>query len=409
MQASRHPMPSHPTFSHPTASRPALLILGILCIAMALRAPFTGVPPLIGLIRAELGLSSAAAGMLITLPLLAFAVVSLFAAGLARRFGLERTLFAALLLIAGGIGIRVLGDAVGLYAGTAIVGGGIALGNVLLPSLLKRDFPQRLAGLTSAYVLTMGLAAGLASAIAIPLANLSADGWRFSTLCLLVVPVVSMLLWLPQLAQHTAPASTTAHAPHGGRLWHSPLAWQVTLYLGINSFVFYVGVSWLPAILRDAGYSAERAGSLHGLLQLMSAGPALFMAPVVRRMKNQRGAAFCSAAASAVAFSGLIMAPGWATLWIVLMGLGTGGGIILGLAFVGLRASHAQQAAALSGMAQCVGYLFAATGPALVGAMHDRLGGWGVALGVCAALCVAMAIIGLYAGRAIQIGGFRAH
>jgi CP family cyanate transporter-like MFS transporter len=168
-----------------------------------------------------------------------------------------------------------------------------------------------------------------------------------------------------------------------------------------------VGVSWLPAILRDAGYTAERAGALHGLLQLMSAVPALFLAPVVRRLKDQRGAAFCSAAASFVAFAGLIVAPGWATLWIVLMGLGTGGGIILGLAFVGLRASHAQQAAALSGMAQCVGYLFAASGPALAGTLHDTQGDWSLALALCAVLCLAMAATGLYAGRAIQIGQYR--
>ena len=400
-------MTSHSAASRRSAGNPLLLIAGILVIATALRAPVTGVPPLIGMIREQLALNSTAAGMLITLPLLAFAVVSLFAAGLARRYGLERTLFGALLLIAGGIAVRTLGSAWSLYLGTAVIGSGIAIGNVLLPSLLKRDFPQRVAGLTSAYVLTMSLAAGLASAIAIPLANLSDATWRFSTGCLLLVPLAGALLWLPQLANHTAPAATTAHAPHGGRLWHSALAWQVTLYLGINSFVFYVGVSWLPAILREAGYSAERAGTLHGLLQLMSAGPALFLAPVVRRMKDQRAAAFCSAAASFVALAGLIAAPGWATLWIVLLGLGTGGGIILGLAFVGLRASHAQQAAALSGMAQCVGYLFAASGPALMGALHDALGGWGVALGVCAALCVAMAVTGLYAGRAIQIGQYR--
>ncbi len=400
-------MTSHSAASRRSAGNPLLLIAGILVIATALRAPVTGVPPLIGMIREQLALNSTAAGMLITLPLLAFAVVSLFAAGLARRYGLERTLFGALLLIAGGIAARTLGSAWSLYLGTAVIGSGIAIGNVLLPSLLKRDFPQRVAGLTSAYVLTMSLAAGLASAIAIPLANLSDATWRFSTGCLLLVPLAGALLWLPQLANHTAPAATTAHAPHGGRLWHSALAWQVTLYLGINSFAFYVGVSWLPAILREAGYSAERAGTLHGLLQLMSAGPALFLAPVVRRMKDQRAAAFCSAAASFVALAGLIAAPGWATLWIVLLGLGTGGGIILGLAFVGLRASHAQQAAALSGMAQCVGYLFAASGPALMGALHDALGGWGVALGVCAALCVAMAVTGLYAGRAIQIGQYR--
>ncbi|WZB73557.1 MFS transporter [Achromobacter insuavis] len=398
--------PSQPS---PASQRPVLLIVGILFIAMALRAPVTGVPPLVGLIRDQLGLSNTAAGMLITLPLLAFAVVSLVSAGMARRHGLERTLFFALLLIGGGIVLRSQGQAWALYAGTAVIGSGIAIGNVLLPSLLKRDFPQRLAGLTSAYVLTMSIAAGVASALAVPLASLAGGDWRFSTLCMLAIPLAGALLWLPQLANHTPPASSTAHAPHGGRLWHSPLAWQVTLYLGINSFVFYVGVSWLPAILRDAGYSAERAGSLHGLLQLMSAGPALFLAPVVRRMKDQRAAAFCSAAASLVAFSGLIVAPGWATLWIVLLGLGTGGGIILGLMFVGLRASHAQQAAALSGMAQCIGYLFAASGPTLVGALHDRLGGWSVALGLCAGLCVAMAGCGLLAGRNIQVGQFRAH
>ncbi|CAB5511724.1 2-nitroimidazole transporter [Achromobacter anxifer] len=400
-------MNSHSITSKLPASNSALLIAGILCISMALRAPITGVPPLTAMIREQLGLSAMAAGMLITLPLLAFAVVSLFAAGMARRHGLERTLFAALLLIAGGIALRTLGPAWSLFLGTAVIGSGIAIGNVLLPSLLKRDFPQQLAGLTSAYVLTMSLAAGLASAVAIPLAGLSDATWRFSTGCLLLVPLAGVLLWLPQLANHTAPAASTAHAPHGGRLWRSPLAWQVTLFLGINSFVFYVGVSWLPAILRDAGYTAERAGALHGLLQLMSAVPALFLAPAVRRLRDQRGAAFLSAAASLVAFAGLVVAPRWATLWVVLMGLGTGGGIILGLAFVGLRASHAQQAAALSGMAQCVGYLFAATGPALAGTLHDALGSWSVALGLCAALCLAMALAGLYAGRSIQIGQYR--
>ena len=160
-------------------SRPVLLVAGILCIAMALRAPVTGVAPLIGMIRAQLGLSSTAAGMLITLPLLAFAGGSLAAAGLARRYGLERTLFGALLLIAAGIVGRSLGSEAALYAGTLVIGAGIALGNVLLPSLVKRDFPQRVAGLTSAYVLTMSVIAGVASAVAIPLAMLSDATWRF--------------------------------------------------------------------------------------------------------------------------------------------------------------------------------------------------------------------------------------
>lgn len=162
-----------PSASSPASQRPVLLIVGILFIAMALRAPVTGMPPLVGLIREQLGLSNTAAGMLITLPLLAFAVVSLVSAGMARRYGLERTLFAALLLIGGGIALRSQGQAWALYTGTAVIGSGIAIGNVLLPSLLKRDFPQRVAGLTSAYVLTMSIAAGAASALAVPLASLA--------------------------------------------------------------------------------------------------------------------------------------------------------------------------------------------------------------------------------------------
>ena len=365
-------------------SRPVLLVAGILCIAMALRA-VTGVAPLIGMIRAQLGLSSTAAGMLITLPLLAFAGGSLAAAGLARRYGLERTLFGALLLIAAGIVGRSLGSEAALYAGTLVIGAGIALGNVLLPSLVKRDFPQRVAGLTSAYVLTMSVIAGVASAVAIPLAMLSDATWRFSALCLLAVPALGALLWLPQLSRRTRPASVTAHAPHGERLWRSALAWQVTLFLGINSFVFYAMVSWLPAILQDAGYGgAGRLAAWPAAADVGGAGAV----PGAGRAQDE-GPARRGGGASCVAMIGLIVAPGWASLWIVLMGLGMGAGIILGLAFVGLRARHAQQAASLSGMAQFVGYLLAASGPLLIGALHDALGGWSAALALCAAACAA--------------------
>ena len=388
-------------------SRPVLLVAGILCIAMALRAPVTGVAPLIGMIRAQLGLSSTAAGMLITLPLLAFAGGSLAAAGLARRYGLERTLFGALLLIAAGIVGRSLGSEAALYAGTLVIGAGIALGNVLLPSLVKRDFPQRVAGLTSAYVLTMSVIAGVASAVAIPLAMLSDATWRFSALCLLAVPALGALLWLPQLSRRTRPASVTAHAPHGERLWRSA---------GLAGHAV-PGHQFLRVLCNGELAAGDPAGCrLHGGAGRLAAwpaaadvgGPALFLAPAVRRMKDQRAVAAGAAGASCVAMIGLIVAPGWASLWIVLMGLGMGAGIILGLAFVGLRARHAQQAASLSGMAQFVGYLLAASGPLLIGALHDALGGWSAALALCAAACGDGRPAGLYAGRAIQIGSFPA-
>jgi CP family cyanate transporter-like MFS transporter len=385
--------------------QPVLLIAGILLIAANLRAPITGIAPLLEMIRSNFHLGTSAAGMLITLPLLAFAIVSPFAALLAKEYGLERSLFAALALITAGIIVRSVGPVWCLYLGTWIIGSGIAIGNVLLPSLLKRDFPTQVATLTAVYAFTMGGTAALSSAIAIPLAEWSGLGWRFAMGALVLLPLISAVVWLAQLRKRSPPAASTTTPPHGGRVWHSALAWQVTLFLGLNSFVYYVTISWLPAILRDAGYSAEQAGSLHGLLQLATAVPALLLVPVVRRLKDQRLAAFSSSLITMTGLVGLLLAPAWATLWTILLGLGTGAAIILALAFVSLRAANSRQAAALSGMAQCIGYLLAAVGPALVGALHDTFGGWGWPLGLCALLCVAMAWAGLLAGRAIQIPG----
>jgi CP family cyanate transporter-like MFS transporter len=387
------------------ASRPVWLVAGILLFATNLRAPITGVAPLLDMIQSSLGLGTTAAGMLITLPLLAFAVVSPFAALLAKEYGLERSLFIALVLIGMGILVRSTGPVWSLYLGTWIIGSGIAIGNVLLPSLLKRDFPERIATLTAVYALTMGCVAAISSAIAIPLARFSGLGWRLGIAMFVILPLVSAVIWLPQLGSRTAPAQGTATPPHGGRVWHSALAWQVTLFLGLNSFVYYVTVSWLPTILRDAGYSPEHAGSLHGALQLATAVPALVLVPVVRHLKDQRLAAFSSSIVTMIGLLGLLLAPEWATIWTVLVGIGTGAAIILGLAFVSLRASSAHEAAALSGMAQCIGYLLAALGPTLVGWLHSDLGGWGVPLGLCAALCLVMALFGLLAGRAIYIAG----
>jgi CP family cyanate transporter-like MFS transporter len=357
------------------------------------------------MIRGSFELSTTQAGMLITLPLLAFAAMSPFAAQLAKAYGLERSLFAALLLIGGGIVVRSAGPVWCLFLGTAVIGGGIAIGNVLLPSLLKRDFPDKVATLTAVYALTMGAAAAASSAIAIPLTRWSGLGWRFVIATLVLLPFLSALLWLPQLRNRTAPANGTAMPVHGARVWRSALAWQVTLFLGLNSFVYYVAISWLPAILHDAGYSPQQAGSLHGVLQLATALPGLVLVPLVRRMKDQRMVAFVASIISMAGLLGLLLAPAWATAWTICFGLGAGSTIILGLAFVSLRATHSQQAAALSGMAQCVGYLLAAVGPALVGGLHDALGNWNVALGLCVGLCFVMALFGLLAGRAIHVGG----
>jgi MFS transporter, CP family, cyanate transporter len=384
----------------PSPSRNGFLLIGIMLIASALRAPITGVAPMLGMIRETTAINAAEAGVLTTLPLLAFAVISPFAAILAREYGMERALFGALVFIAAGIGLRSAGPVWALFLGTGTLGAGIAVANVLLPSLLKRDFPSHVTSLTGAYALTAGLAAALASAVAVPLAHLPGSGWHVALASTLVFPFAAFIAWLPQLGLHSAPTKEIASPPHGGPVWHSPLAWQVTFFLGLTSLVYYIVVGWLPSILMDAGYTAATAGSLHGLSQLATAVPGLILGPAVRRMKDQRAIAVGVSLATGISLFGLWQFPSWGMLWVALFGFGAGAGFMLGLTLVSLRASHSRQAAALSGMAQCIGYSLAAAGPPVAGLAHEATGGWSVTLGSCIVLCLLMAAFGSLAGRA---------
>ncbi|EBR3308483.1 CynX/NimT family MFS transporter [Salmonella enterica] len=386
----------------PRGKQGALLIAGILMIATTLRVTFTGAAPLLETIRSDYGLSTAQTGLLTTLPLLAFALVSPLAAGIARRFGMERSLFAAMLLICAGIALRSLPSATLLFAGTAIIGCGIALGNVLLPGLIKRDFSQHVARLTGAYSLTMGAAAALGSALVVPLA-LHGFGWRGALLMLMLFPLLAFLIWLPQWRTTRSANLSSSRALHERGIWRSPLAWQVTLFLGINSLIYYVIIGWLPTILISHGYSEAQAGSLHGLLQLATAAPGLAIPLILHRFNDQRWIAALVSLLCALGAAGLWFVPGQAVIWTLLFGFGSGATMILGLTFIGLRASSAHQAAALSGMAQSVGYLLAACGPPVMGKLHDASGSWYLPLSGVTVLAIIMAIFGLYAGRDREI------
>ncbi|KLF16425.1 membrane protein [Klebsiella aerogenes] len=379
-----------------------LLIVGILFIAATLRVTFTGIAPLLDAIRAEYQLTTAQTGLLTTLPLLAFGLVSPLAAGVARRFGIERSLLLAMVIICLGIGLRSLPSTAWLYLGTALIGCGIALGNVLLPGLIKRDFSGHVARMTGAYSITMGAAAAAGSAMVVPLA-LVGFGWRGALLLLMIFPLFALFLWLPQARRQASTPMTGSGAAHNRGIWRSALAWQVTLFLGINSLVYYVIVGWLPAILQSMGYSEAQAGSLHGLLQLATAAPGLAIPLVLHRLKDQRGIAVLVALMCVFSTLGLWLLPGQAVIWTLIFGFGSGATMILGLTFIGLRASSAHQAAALSGMAQTIGYLLAACGPPLIGKIHDAYGDWHIPLIIVALIAVVMALFGALAGRAREI------
>ena len=377
--------------------RTAALVAGILFIAVNLRVPFTSVAPVLKLIQDHFQLTTTSVGWLNALPLFAFAAFSPVSAMIARKAGLERTLFGALIVISAGILLRSAGSVWTLYAGTILIGTGIALGNVLLPGLIKRDFAGNVASMTGAYSITMGAAGAVGSAVMIPLSRLW--GWDTALVLLVTAPALALLLWLPQLSNHHRHMRSGPDKSPAVCVWTSPLAWQVTLFMGLNAMLFYVAVGWLPAILTDNGISPEKAGAVHGMLQFTTAIPGLMLAATLRRLKDQKMAAVVVSLLSGISLTGILCAPGLSMLWAAILGFGCGASMMLGLTFIGLRTTNSGDAAALSGMAQCVGYLMAAMGPLLLGKIHDWSGGWTVPLLMTAAITVAGACTGLAAGR----------
>ncbi|BAJ32828.1 MULTISPECIES: MFS transporter [Kitasatospora] len=376
----------------------ALLVWGLLVAAANLRASLTGVGPLLDRLKDDLGLSSGTLGLLNTLPLLAFAALSPMVPRLAVRWGSERLLGGALVVLTLGIAVRWLPSVVGLFAGTVLIGAGIAAGNVLLPSLIKRDFPTKVGMLTSAYATVMGGVAAIASGVAVPISDSAPGGWSTALGCWVVLAVVAVLLWIPQM--RTAPAAPPSAARGQHRLpWGSGLAWAVTAFMGLQSFGFYVIVTWMPQVFQDSGVSAAEAGWLLFLFQVVAVGTSLAVPGALRWARDQRALATVCSAVLFLGYLGLVVAPDLALLWCVVLGLGGGACLVLALAFLGMRAQDAAGAGALSAMAQSVGYLLAAVGPVLFGLLHTDGAGWRGPLALMCVVAAAQIAVSLVAGR----------
>lgn len=389
----------------PSRIRGALLVLGIVILAANLRPALTALAPLIGQIRTDTGVSNGVAGLLTALPLLTFGVLSPIVPRLARRFGMERALLASMLLLATGILLRSSGTIMALFLGTIVLGAGIAVGNVLLPGLVKREFPERAGAMTSAYSTALAVGAALAAGASVPVAHQTGVGWQGSLALWAFPALVATVVWLPRArSSSTANVSAQTSGAADG-LWRSPLAWQVALFMGLQSMVYYVMLTWLPEILREtAGMEVARAGWMLALAQTVGIA-SMFLAPVLAgRRPSQRGVVSAAVGLIGTGNLGLLILGDTATvLWVVLLGLGHGACFSLALTLFALRASDPEQAAALSGMAQSVGYTLAAVGPFLFGVLRDVTHAWSVPL---ALLCVAAAclmFVGLGAARAVQV------
>jgi MFS transporter, CP family, cyanate transporter len=369
-----------------------------------LRPALTSVGPLLETIRISLGLSHAVVGLLPTLPLLIFAGLSLFAR-FGEAFGIEKTLAWCLALIAAGIALRSEGSIAALFAGTAIFSAGIAVANVLVPSLIKRDFPDQVGGMTTAYVMVMTLTGAFATGLAVPLATRLGDGWRSSLIIWAVFAVFALVFWLPETRRaKTAvvvvqPDNKAAAKP----IWRSMLAWEVTFFVGLQFLIYFVTIGWMPPYLTALGAPAAEAGWLLSLYQLVGFAVGVVAPPLLRLGRDQRLLAVTACLVTALCVLGLLAAPGLAALWLAVSGASFGITFILAFALIGLRTTDYRRAASLSAMAQAVGYLIAAIGPAAFGWLHDLTAGWTVPMLGFAAVAAMQAVAGFGAGRQGQV------
>lgn len=356
-----------------------VLGVGIFLTALNMRTTIIAIPPMMEIIRLDTGLSSTATGLIMTLPVICFALLSLTAPAVARRIGLDLAIFGSMALLCAGILIRVAPSIPLLFVGTAVIGTAIALGNVLVPAVIKRDFPHRPGLMTALY--GMGMAAGgtLAAAAMVPIHEGTDLGWR-GTLGLLVIPaLVAVATLIPRLRLNRRFQAGTIRGGPAPRLWREGLAWQIALGMGLQSFVFYGLGTWSPTIMVDSGMSESAAGVMWSICQL-GAIPASFIAPFLfARGIDQRLLVTVIAAMFTTSIAGMLVAPAslpW--LWMLLLGMSGASSFAAVLIFIVQRSPDPAHAAALSGMSQAVGYSIAATSPFLFGALHDLTGGWRV-------------------------------
>lgn len=374
-----------------------LALVAILMLAFNLRPVATSVGPVLELISADLGMGDAMAGLLTSLPPLAFAVFGAFAPALSNRIGPHRTIGIALVALVVGQAARAfVPNSWSFLLLSTLALAGMALANVLLPTLVRLHFPRRVGLATAMYSLTMTLGTAISGAVSYPLA-LALGGWRGAFTAITVLALAALLCWVPML-RHADPRGSK----HRGSQHYSLLdmartrhGWAMVLMFGIQSGQAYTVFGWLPRIYTDAGLDPTTAGLLLGITTGVGVVPAFFI-PMYAARKGEPVGLFLSIMACLVAgYVGLLLAPTtvpW--LWALFLALGISSFPLI-LALLGLRARTASGTAALSGFTQSVGYLLGMTSPLIVGVLRGATGDFALSIGWQLILIIPMTIMGI--------------
>jgi MFS transporter, CP family, cyanate transporter len=383
--------------------RTAWLLLAIVALALNLRPPFTAPGALLPDIAQDLGMSPTLTGLLPTLPVLCLSIFAVATPSLRRLWGDEGVAVACLAVIAAGSVLRVGPGVVSLFAGTVVVGAAVGVANVLLPGLIKREFPARITLITSIYTVFLTLGSSIAAAGAVPVMHATGGSWRVPLLLLAVLGGASMLLWLPLLRSRHREGKA---ARSSGSLLRVPLAWQVTAFMGLQSTLAYVVFGWMPTIAQSRGLADTSAGLLLSLSTLMQAVGGLSLPLLAGRRLDQRPLAVGLYVVTVLGLLAFFLGPlPWIWGASIMLGFGMGGLFGLALCLIGLRAGDAATAARLSSMSQAGGYLLAAAGPLLVGILHEATGEWLLPMGLLLLVCIAGTAAGVGAGRPAEVGG----
>lgn len=393
-----------------------LLALALVLTALNLRPAISGLGPVLAEVRRDLGVSATVAGLLTSVPALCFAVFGVTAPRLAARFGPVRVVLAGLVAISAGLGLRALaGNTAVFLATSALALGGIAVGNVLMPVVVKRFFADRVGLLTGLYSMGLALGTAAAAALTIPVSRALGDNWRAGLAGWALLAGLALLPWLvvlPRLrgagADREGRAGRASRRDAGRgtgregrplRLSRSPTAWALAVFFGLQATAAYITMGWLPQIYRDAGVSASTAGLLLALVMGLGA-PLSFLVPTLAtRLRNQGPLVIAIGLCGFVGYLGLWLAPAagaWA--WAVLLGVANTA-FTVALTMIGLRARTGAGVIRLSAFAQSAGYLLSVPGPLLVGALNEATGGWSAPLLLLAVLLAAQVCCGVLAGR----------
>ncbi len=380
--------------------RQLVTLVVLLLVALNLRLPLAAVGPVLDDLRVDLAASHGVGGLLTTLPLICFGVLAPVTAYLGGRWSGEAVLFAAAGVLAAGVALRSLAGLGTVLTGTVLLGAGIAVGNVLIPVLVKQHLAAVAGVAMSLYTafLTGGAAIGAAGT-----AGLASAGWGWRpalAVCLApaAVAVVAFGWWYAvrraERVEVPAPARGVA-----GRVWRSGMAWWLAAFMGGQSLLFYTVLTWLPALLEDRGVSLGEAGLMASVFSLLGIVGALAVPPLAARGGDQRAVAVVSVVGWLVGLAGLWWVPQAYVLWSAWLGVTQGGGIAMALTLIVLRAGSSDAARHLSAMVQMAGYLLAAVGPWLIGLLRDRTGGWSLPLAVLLALSIVLVAAAFVVGR----------